>query len=54
MIGLINGLMTAVLIVVFIGIWVWAWRGRNKDSFNRMAHLPLEDSVDQAEVSDVE
>jgi cytochrome c oxidase cbb3-type subunit 4 len=41
--GTINGLITAVLLVLFIAIWVWAWSGRNKEKFDRMSRLPLEE-----------
>ena len=43
MIGLINGILTAGLIVLFIGIWAWAWSSKNKEKFDSMAQLPLED-----------
>ena len=41
--GTINGLITAVLLVLFIAIWVWAWSSRNADKFDRMSRLPLEE-----------
>ena len=41
--GLISGILTALLIVVFVGIWVWAWSEKNKQTFDSMAQLPLED-----------
>ena len=43
MIGIINGILTGLLIVIFIGIWIWAWSKANKPSFERMSQLPLED-----------
>lgn len=43
MIGLINGILTALLLVIFIGIWIWAWSSKNKETFDSMAQLPLED-----------
>jgi len=43
MIGLINGVFTALLLIVFIAIWVWAWSAKNKQKFDTMAQLPLED-----------
>ncbi|MGH1543322.1 MAG: cbb3-type cytochrome oxidase subunit 3 [Arenicella sp.] len=52
MMGVINGLFTLVLLVIFIGIWVWAWSKRNADTFAAMAHLPLLDQ-DSTEVSDM-
>ncbi len=39
----INGVMTGVLLVLFVGIWIWAWSSRNKKSFDEMSKLPLED-----------
>lgn len=41
-----NGVMTGVLLVLFIGIWVWAWSGRNRQKFDEMAKLPLQDAND--------
>lgn len=41
----INGLMTVLLLIVFVGIWVWAWNSRNKEVFDKMAQLPLEDNA---------
>ena len=45
----INGIMTAILIVLFIGIWVWAWSSKNKDKFDKMARLPLEEFPEREE-----
>jgi cytochrome c oxidase cbb3-type subunit 4 len=45
MIGLINGFFTALLLVVFVAIWVWAWSAKNKQTFDAMAKLPLEDQA---------
>ena len=39
----ISGLMTALLLILFVGIWVWSWSSRRKTAFDRMAYLPLED-----------
>jgi len=39
----INGVMTGVLIVVFIAIWIWAWSSKNNQAFDDPPHLPLED-----------
>ena len=39
----INGIMTALLLAIFIGIWAWAWSGKNRKNFDSMAKLPLED-----------
>lgn len=42
---IVNGIMTAILIVLFIGIWIWAWSSHNKDKFDRMSSLPLEREI---------
>ena len=43
MIGLIRGMVTLSLLLVFIGLAVWAWSGRRRDMFEQMARLPLEE-----------
>lgn len=48
MIAVINGLLTLLLIFIFLGIWVWAWSSRNRESFEKMASLPLEDDQNEA------
>ncbi|MGD9944172.1 MAG: cbb3-type cytochrome oxidase subunit 3 [Burkholderiaceae bacterium] len=41
--GHMAGVITVVLLVVFIAVWYWAWRPRHKRNFDRMAQLPMED-----------
>ncbi len=41
--GVINGLLIAVLILLFIGICWWAWLPARKSAFDDMAKLPLND-----------
>ena len=45
MIGLVRGMITLSLLLLFIGLFVWAWNGRRKEMFDRMAQLPLEDET---------
>lgn len=40
--GHIVGVISLVLLALFIGVWIWAWRPRHKRVFERMARLPLE------------
>tara|TARA_R110001592_G_scaffold59200_1_gene179566 strand:+ start:11952 stop:12167 length:216 start_codon:yes stop_codon:yes gene_type:complete len=40
-----SGIMTGLLLVLFIGICLWSWSSKRKDSFDRMAQLPLEDDA---------
>lgn len=40
---MISGILTAILLMTFIGIWVWAWGRRRQHDFNEAANLPLEE-----------
>lgn len=42
--GTLSGIMTAVLMVLFIGIWIWAYSPRRRAGFDALARLPLEES----------
>ena len=54
MMASINGLMTLLLIILFLAICGWAWSSRNKEAFDKMAQLPLEKDPMVAEVKDDE
>ncbi len=41
----LRGLLTAVLLVAFIGLCFWAWSGRRKADFEASALLPLEEDM---------
>lgn len=41
--GHINGVITVIMMLTFIGIWIWAWRKYHLPDFNRMANIPMED-----------
>ena len=45
--GHLAGIVTLVVMLVFIGIWVWAWRPYHKRKFDALAKLPMEDRVDE-------
>jgi cytochrome c oxidase cbb3-type subunit 4 len=38
---MISGIITAVLMVLFLGGWVWLWRPQRKAEFDAAAKLPL-------------
>jgi cytochrome c oxidase cbb3-type subunit 4 len=42
---MISGILTAILLLTFIGIWAWAWSRRRQPDFNEAANLPLESSA---------
>jgi cytochrome c oxidase cbb3-type subunit 4 len=37
------GILTATLLVLFVGGWIWAWRPARKSEFDAAARLPLDD-----------
>jgi cytochrome c oxidase cbb3-type subunit 4 len=41
---MVSGIVTVVLLAVFIGGWVWAWSPRRRATFEDAARLPLEDT----------
>ncbi len=45
MIGLVRGMITLSLLLLFIGLVIWAWSSRRRDLFDRMAQLPLEEDA---------
>ena len=41
---MISGIVTAVLLVLFLAGCVWAWSPNRKREFDAAAHLPLEEN----------
>ena len=46
MIGIVRGLVTVALLILFLMLVAWAWSGRRKRLFDAMARMPLEEDVD--------
>jgi cytochrome c oxidase cbb3-type subunit IV len=44
--GNFAGVMTIILMVIFIGIWIWAWRKKHKNVFDQLAAIPMEDDLE--------
>ncbi len=40
---MLSGIITAILLVLFIAGWMWAWSPRRKRDFDAAARLPLDD-----------
>ena len=40
---MVSGIVTATLLVVFVGGWLWAWSPRRRGDFEEAARLPLDD-----------
>jgi cbb3-type cytochrome oxidase subunit 3 len=43
MIGVVRGILTLTLLLLFIGLAVWAWGRSRQGVFDEMARLPLDD-----------
>jgi cytochrome c oxidase cbb3-type subunit 4 len=42
-VGMVRGLLTAVLFVAFIALWWWAWSKQRQPDFETAARLPFDD-----------
>jgi cytochrome c oxidase cbb3-type subunit 4 len=42
-IGIIRGLITVALLILFLGIWAWSWSRKRTTDFEASSRLPLED-----------
>lgn len=40
---MVSGIVTALLLVVFIAAWAWAWSPRRRRDFDEAARLPLDE-----------
>lgn len=45
MIGIVRGVITLVLMGLFIALTLWAWSGRRKPLFDAMARMPIDDDA---------
>ena len=41
--GTLRGLITAILLILFIALGVWAWSRKRKDTFEEAARMPLDE-----------
>jgi cytochrome c oxidase cbb3-type subunit 4 len=44
---MISGIITALLLLLFIGGWIWAWRPSRQAGFDAAARMPLADDEAQ-------
>jgi cytochrome c oxidase cbb3-type subunit 4 len=42
-IGVMRGLLTAAIMILFLGIWAWSWSRKRRADFDAAAQLPLGD-----------
>ena len=43
--GTLFGVLSAVLLVLFVGGWIWIWRPSRRAVFEAAGRMPLEDDV---------
>ncbi|WP_342316849.1 cbb3-type cytochrome c oxidase subunit 3 [Lysobacter sp. FW306-1B-D06B] len=41
---MLSGIVTTVLLVLFVAGWIWVWSPRRKKEFEAAARLPLDES----------
>jgi cytochrome c oxidase cbb3-type subunit 4 len=41
---MVYGIVTLLLMLIFIGGWIWAWSPRRKKAFDEAARLALDDA----------
>jgi cytochrome c oxidase cbb3-type subunit IV len=46
MMGIVRGVITLALLLLFIQLVLWAWSGRRKELFDSMARMPLDEDAD--------
>lgn len=51
-IGLVRGLITAILFAAFIALWFWAWGKQRKPEFEAAARLPFESDAELSRETD--
>lgn len=45
-IGVVRGVLTAILFAAFLALWIWAWSKRREAEFSAAARLPLDETDD--------
>ena len=49
---MISGIVTSVLLLLFVGLWAWAWQPRLRKGFEATARLAVDDGVPAGEEVD--
>lgn len=45
---MVSGIVTGILLVLFVGGWIWVWRPARKAEFDAAARLPLDDEENRS------
>lgn len=46
---MISGIVTTLLLLLFVGLWAWAWQPRLRSGFDAAARLAVDDGVPAGE-----
>ena len=46
---MMSGIVTIVLMVLFIAVWIWAWQPRLRAGFEATARLAVDDAMPEGE-----
>ena len=46
---MMSGIVTIVLMVLFIAVWIWAWQPRLRAGFEATARLAVDDQMPEGE-----
>ena len=42
---MLSGIVTSLMLLLFVGIWAWAWQPRKRADFEDAARLAVEDEA---------
>ena len=46
---MISGIVTTVLMLLFVAVWIWAWQPRLRAGFDATARLAVDDTLPEGE-----
>lgn len=46
---MISGIVTTVLMLLFVAVWAWAWQPRLRAGFDATARLAVDDTLPEGE-----
>ena len=46
---MVSGIMTTLLLLLFVALWAWAWQPRLRRGFEETARLAVDDAIPDAE-----
>lgn len=49
---MLSGIMTSLLLLLFVALWAWAWQPRLRRGFDDAARLAVDDTVPAGERRD--